>query len=173
MVCDLWFRVFFRLSPDKWRDYMKVIYIKEFGLGFIRAPAVESYYRWCGKMKPQVLFGYIVVCVLKVENYLMPFGKWKKINSHSIEKILCKLPEKTGNCYVLRILVMGPIRFITLFFPPKCKHRTHIAYSIGNQKGIKPSKSCRRVQSISRNNVFSATYPDSRYWFQVQYGTRF
>lgn len=133
VVCGLWFRVFFRLSPDKWRDYMKVIYIKEFGLDFIRAPAVKSYYRWCGKMRSQLLFGYIVACVLKIENYLMHFGKWKKINSNSIEKILCKLPEKTGNCNVLRILVMDPISFITFYFfsPSKCKHKMRTAYFIG------------------------------------------
>lgn len=51
----------FRLSLEKWRDYVKVICIKEFGLGFISAPAIESYYRWCRKMKSQLLFGYTMI----------------------------------------------------------------------------------------------------------------
>lgn len=53
---------------------MKVICIKEFGLGFASAPAIEPYYRW-HKMKSQLLFGYIMIYALKIENYLMQFGK--------------------------------------------------------------------------------------------------
>lgn len=54
---------------------MKVICIKEFGLGFASAPAIEPYYRWHKKMKSQLLFGYIMIYALKIENYLMQFGK--------------------------------------------------------------------------------------------------